>query len=146
MISKKDLKDYIKIFEDSQLQVLELEDQEGMRILMEKPQPSEVETQVVTVAQPEVKQTSTVVETANVKDSSKVITSPMFGVFYSASSPDSQPFVTVGKSVNKGETVCIVEAMKIMNEITAEESGVITEILVNNGDVVEYGQPLFKLK
>ena len=60
-------------------------------------------------------------------------------------SPDSEPFVTVGKKVNKGDVVCIVEAMKLMNEITAEQSGTISEICVNNGDIVEYGQTLFKI-
>lgn len=147
MISKKDLKDYIDIFENSGLQVLELEDEEGMRILMEKPQSAD-EPQVVTIpaATPVTEKKEEVITTAPSVDNSKVITSPMFGVFYSAASPESNPFVSVGKRVNKGDVVCIVEAMKIMNEITAEENGIITEILVNNGDVVEYGQPLFKLQ
>lgn len=145
MISKNDLKDYIKIFEDSSLAVLELEDEDGMRILMEKPQVEEREVQVVT--QPVVSQVAAenVVCKKMETDNSKVIKSPMVGVFYSAASPDSEPFVSVGKTVRKGEVVCIVEAMKIMNEITAEESGVITEILVENGDVVEYNQPLFRI-
>jgi acetyl-CoA carboxylase biotin carboxyl carrier protein len=69
----------------------------------------------------------------------------MVGVFYAAPSPDSKAFVSVGQEVKKGDTVCIIEAMKIMNEITAEESGVITEVLVNDGDVVEYGQPMFRI-
>lgn len=69
----------------------------------------------------------------------------MVGVFYSAPAPDRPPFVSVGDTVNKGDVICIIEAMKIMNEITADESGTITEILVENGDVVEYDQPLFKI-
>ena len=69
----------------------------------------------------------------------------MVGVFYSAPNPDSKPFISVGQTVNKGDVVCIIEAMKIMNEITADESGKVTEVLVKNGDVVEYGQPLFRI-
>ena len=75
-----------------------------------------------------------------------VIKSPMVGTFYQASSPESPPFVNVGDSVNTDTTVCIIEAMKVMNEIPAELSGTIKEVLVENGDAVEYGQPLFKVK
>lgn len=76
----------------------------------------------------------------------KEIKSPMVGVFYAAASPDSDPYVQVGQAVKKGDTLCIIEAMKLMNEINAEESGVITEICVKNGDLVQFGQPLFKIK
>ena len=74
------------------------------------------------------------------------VKSPMVGVFYSSPSPDSEPYVTVGSRVKKGDVLCIIEAMKLMNEITAETDGEITEICVNNGDIVEYGQPLFCMK
>lgn len=74
------------------------------------------------------------------------IESPMVGVFYAAPSPDSEPYVSVGSKINKGDVVCIIEAMKLMNEVTAEKSGTITEICVENGQVVEYGQPLFLIK
>ncbi len=73
----------------------------------------------------------------------KTIDCPMVGVFYTAPSPEADPYVKVGSQVNKGDVVCIIEAMKLMNEITATESGTIQEILVENGDIVEYGQPLF---
>ena len=76
----------------------------------------------------------------------KEIKSPMVGVFYAAASPDSDPYVQVGQAVKKGDTLCIIEAMKLMNEINAEESGVITEICVKNGDLVQFGQPLCKIK
>lgn len=76
----------------------------------------------------------------------KEIKSPMVGVFYAAASPDSAPYVQVGQAVKKGDTLCVIEAMKLMNEINAEESGVITEICVKNGDLVQFGQPLFKIK
>ena len=73
------------------------------------------------------------------------ILSPMPGTFYSAPSPEAEPFVKAGDAVKKGQTLCIVEAMKIMNEIEAEGNGVISEILIKNGDPVEYNQPLFKI-
>ena len=85
-------------------------------------------------------------ETIKPKDDSIIIKAPFAGVFYSASSPKSQPFVKVGSTVNKGDVVCIVEAMKLMNEITADVSGTITEICAQNEGIVEYGQVLFKLK
>jgi len=69
--------------------------------------------------------------------------SPMPGTFYLASSPDADPFVKEGDSISEGDTLCIIEAMKIMNEIEAEQNGTITEILVENGKPVEYNQPLF---
>jgi acetyl-CoA carboxylase biotin carboxyl carrier protein len=73
----------------------------------------------------------------------KVIKSPMVGTFYRASAPGAEPFVSVGASVSEGQTVCVIEAMKLMNEIPADVSGVIKEILVENGQPVEFGQPLF---
>ena len=77
------------------------------------------------------------------KTTSKEILSPMPGTFYSASSPDSSPFVKEGDKVSKGDSLCIIEAMKIMNEIEAEESGTILKLLVEDGNAVDYNQPLF---
>jgi acetyl-CoA carboxylase biotin carboxyl carrier protein len=74
------------------------------------------------------------------------IVSPMVGTFYNAPSPDSAPFVEVGKEVNADTVVCIIEAMKVMNEIKAEVSGVVTEVLVENGKPVEFGKPLFRVR
>src|SRR5687768_5918650 len=75
----------------------------------------------------------------------RVIKAPMVGTFYRAASPDAKAFVEVGQAVKEGETVCIIEAMKLMNEIEADASGVVKAILVENGQPVEYGQPLFIL-
>jgi acetyl-CoA carboxylase biotin carboxyl carrier protein len=72
-----------------------------------------------------------------------VVKSPMVGTFYRAPSPEAKPFVEVGQSVKEGDTLCVIEAMKLMNEIEADASGVIQAILVENGQPVEYGQPLF---
>ncbi len=75
-----------------------------------------------------------------------IVRSPMVGTFYSASTPDAEPFVSVGKVVKEEDALCIIEAMKLMNEIKAEVAGTITEILVKNGHAVEYDQPLFHIK
>jgi acetyl-CoA carboxylase biotin carboxyl carrier protein len=76
----------------------------------------------------------------------KVIKSPMVGTFYRSASPGAKPFVEVGSSISEGEPVCIIEAMKIMNEIEADTSGKITRILCENGQAVEFGQPLFMVE
>ena len=73
------------------------------------------------------------------------IKSPMVGVFYSAPSPESEPFVTRGTKVKKGDTLCIIEAMKLMNEVVAERDGEIVEVLPKSGELVEFGQVLFRI-
>ncbi|EWM51376.1 acetyl-CoA carboxylase, biotin carboxyl carrier protein [Bordetella holmesii 70147] len=72
-----------------------------------------------------------------------VVKAPMVGTFYRSPNPGSAPFVDVGQTVKEGDALCIIEAMKLLNEIEADKSGVIKEILVENGEPVEYGQPLF---
>lgn len=84
------------------------------------------------------------VEAPQVEDG-VMITSPFVGTFYRAGSPENPPFVEVGQSIRKGQVVCIVEAMKLMNEIEAEVDGKLIEVLVKNGEHVEYGQPLFRM-
>ena len=79
-------------------------------------------------------------------DGTITIDSPMVGTFYSASSPDADPFLSAGDSVKPETVACIIEAMKVFNEIKAEVSGKVTEVLVENGQSVEFGQPLFKVK
>ncbi|WP_420912522.1 acetyl-CoA carboxylase biotin carboxyl carrier protein [Listeria floridensis] len=75
-----------------------------------------------------------------------VITSPMVGTFYTSGSPGDEAFVQVGSSVSSNTVVCVIEAMKLFNDITADMNGEIAEILVSNGELVEYGQPLFKVR
>ncbi|RTL40411.1 MAG: acetyl-CoA carboxylase biotin carboxyl carrier protein [Burkholderiales bacterium] len=75
-----------------------------------------------------------------------VVKSPMVGTFYRASSPNAKPFAEVGQAVKEGEAICIIEAMKIMNEIEADKSGTITKVLCENGQAVEFGQPLFVIE
>ena len=82
-------------------------------------------------------------KTSTADDAGEKVLSPMPGVFYSAQSPDKPPFVSEGDQVKIGQTLCIIESMKIMNEIESEQSGTIKKILVNNSDPVEFNQPLF---
>ena len=78
-------------------------------------------------------------------DNKDAISSPMVGTFYRAASPDSAPFIDIGSTVKKGETLCIIEAMKILNEIESDKEGTISKILIENGQPVEFGQPLFEI-
>jgi len=75
----------------------------------------------------------------------QLVTSPVVGIYYAAPSPDSDPFIRIGSTVEKGAPLCIIEAMKLMNEVTSPWSGVVLEILAENGQRVEYGQPLFRI-
>lgn len=85
----------------------------------------------------------TAASATEVQYSGKVVKSPLVGTFYIAPSEDAEPYVRVGDTVKKGQTLAIVEAMKLMNEIESDYDGVVTEVLVQNGEPVEYGQPLF---
>ncbi|MSQ56341.1 MAG: acetyl-CoA carboxylase biotin carboxyl carrier protein [Limnohabitans sp.] len=80
------------------------------------------------------------------KASGHIVKSPMVGTFYCSASPGGKPFVEVGDSIKQGETICIIEAMKILNEIECDFTGTITKILAENGQAVEYGQPLFVIE
>lgn len=144
---------------NSKLESFEIEFPDGVKISMTKQ--SEKNISVVTAEQmiPTTVELPTVVEkketslcqTAENKqedksEDMKIITSPMVGTFYASSSPDKPAFVQVGDHVQKGQVLCIVEAMKLMNEIESEFDGEIVEICVKDEDIVEYGMPLFKLK
>lgn len=147
----KEIKQIVDLMKRSSLTEFELQEQDfKLRICRSS---GETVTMVqaaapVAVAQPAVAPQATTAAPAaeTVDDPSKWIKSPMVGTFYAAPSPDSDSFVKVGDKVTESTVVCILEAMKVMNEITAERSGTIAEIMVENGDSVEYGQPLFRLK
>lgn len=96
---------------------------------------------VAAVPHEEVASTETVVDFNHIFE----VKSPMVGIFYAAPNPDAEPFVKIGSKVKKGDVLCIIEAMKLMNEITAENDGEIVDICVSSGQVVEYSQPLFKM-
>jgi acetyl-CoA carboxylase biotin carboxyl carrier protein len=143
------IRELVRMLEESSLTLLEIEE-EGTRIRLEKSvSPSQVsmEGEPPACASP----LSPAVPSADVPPAGinytnlKEIKSPMIGVFYEAPSPGAEPFVRPGAVVKKGDVLCILEAMKIMNEITAEEDGQIIDVCVNNGEIVEYSQTLFKI-
>ena len=107
---------------------------------------------VQNIINPPVETNQTITAIDNVKDKSKelpdgdIITSPMVGTFYRSASPESKPFVEKGQKVSKGDTLCILEAMKMMNQVNAETGGTIIDILVDDAEPVEFGQPLFVIK
>ena len=142
MIDIETLKEYIKVLEDCSLAEIEISDEEDSIRLAK---PSSDSPVAVLSAQGAAPQAPAAAASSAPAASGNAIKSPMVGVFYAAPAPDRPPFVSVGDTVNKGDVVCIIEAMKIMNEITADKSGTITEILVENGDVVEFDQPLFNI-
>jgi acetyl-CoA carboxylase biotin carboxyl carrier protein len=164
MFKLSEIKELIKLVDQSTLQELEIEN-EGARLLIRKP--NKTESMVVSASPVQyaynpstpaaysppvnsfVQEASSITDNAQSKQAESnlhTIISPMVGTFYQSSSPGSAPFVSVGSKVDDKTVVCIIEAMKLMNEIEAEVKGEIVEILVNNGQLVEYGQPLFLVK
>jgi len=146
----KEIKELIEIFDESNLTKLSIKENE-FKIELDKTSQVTIATQTP-VAQPAPAQTTT---TPTISEAPQApandenvdyIKSPMVGTFYQAPSPESPAYVKVGDKVKAGQTVCIVEAMKIMNEITAEFDCEILEILVEDGQAVEFDTPLFKVK
>ncbi len=134
----------------SNIEELEIEFPEGMKISMKKnvavvPAQQVVAQQSTNIPAVQSIQTTQLIQ-EEPKEEYKEIKSPMVGTFYSKPSPDKEEFVKVGDKVKKGQVVCIIEAMKLMNEIEAEFDGEVVEVCLNDGDAVEYGKPLFKLK
>lgn len=157
MLKVEDIHELIKLIDQSSIDEFTYEN-EGTKVTMKKSDGLAVATpavqapavqpapqvQVETAAKTEAStQTNEPVENKNYDHE---IVSPMVGTFYSASNPESPNFVNVGSQVSEDTVVCIVEAMKLFNEIEAEISGEIVEVLVENGELVEYGQPLFRVK
>lgn len=117
-------------------------EENGVKIKLKK----ESQTISVPVVSPEVHARVITAEESVPETGTKVVVSPLVGTFYAAPSEDAEPFVKVGDIVKKGQTLAIVEAMKLMNEIESDYDGVIEEILVENGQPVEFNQPLFRVK
>lgn len=142
--------DYIeklaKIVADNELTEISLEDgEQAITIRKDLPEVIAASAPVVSPAvapAPAVTASAPSVEPNAEAKKGNAITSPMVGTFYSKPAPDAEPFVKLGDSISTGDTVCIVEAMKMMNEIESEFSGKIIEICVSDGEPVEYGQPL----
>lgn len=144
----KDIKAIIDLMKKNDLSVFEME-KDGFRLKLQKglaDQPIVVSTTaaptVTNGPAPALPAATSAVEDSTLRD----IVSPMVGTFYHAASPDASPFVDVGTKVNEDTVVCIIEAMKVMNEIKAEISGVIAEVVAENGKPVQFGQALFKVR
>lgn len=134
-MNTSDIEKIIKIFEGANISHLDLEI-DNIKIKLDKKETPVVASQPVVASAP--LQNEVVVET-----SGEIVTSPLVGTYYQAPSSDADAFVKVGSRVNKGDKLCIIEAMKVMNEITAPCDGVVKEICVENEKMVEYGQKLF---
>ncbi|ULL15451.1 acetyl-CoA carboxylase biotin carboxyl carrier protein [Paenibacillus sp. H1-7] len=163
MFKLSEIKELIKLIDQTSLQELEIES-EGSRLLIRKPNKTESvvvaaapvqQTFTPVIGQPAVQQTTAQVSAAAPAPAAAAqaadaglhtIVSPMVGTFYEAPSPGAASFVSKGSSVKEKTVVCIIEAMKLMNEIEAEIKGEIVEVLVENGQLVEYGQPLFRVR
>ncbi|BBH21113.1 biotin carboxyl carrier protein of acetyl-CoA carboxylase [Paenibacillus baekrokdamisoli] len=160
MFKLSEIKELIKLVDQTSVQELEIEN-EGARLLIRKPGKTEVvNVQSASIVptymqayqppatQPEVASTAQAPAAAQpaITTNYHQIVSPMVGTFYHASSPENGPFVKVGDRIHEKSVVCILEAMKLMNELEAEVRGEIVEILVQNGQLVEFGQPLFLVK
>ena len=135
-----------KVLADNSLTEISLED--GEQAITLRKEVMGVAAPVVAAPAPQQVQTVSASSAAEQKEvkKGKPLTSPMVGTFYSAPSPDAEPFVKVGQTVKEGDVVCIVEAMKLMNEIEAEFAGKITEICVQDGQPVEFGQVLMYIE
>ncbi|MFO7975881.1 MAG: acetyl-CoA carboxylase biotin carboxyl carrier protein [Candidatus Hydrogenedentota bacterium] len=148
------LQELLHIFEASELSEIEIEE-DGTRIRLKKGgsvQPSVPSYPVMAAPQLDMSASSGAAQTASQNagtaedDSTATITSPMVGVFYVAPAPDQPPFVKPGDIVQEQQTVCIVEAMKLMNEVTTQFRAKILKVLAENGEPVEFGQPLFAVE
>ena len=144
----KDIKAIIDLMKRNDLSVFEME-KDGFRLKLQKglgDQPIVVSTAAPAAPAPALTNgpasAPVAAEAGNLKD----ITSPMVGTFYRGAAPDAPPFVDVGTKVNEDTVVCIIEAMKVMNEIKAETSGVIAEVVAENSKPVQFGQALFKVR
>jgi acetyl-CoA carboxylase biotin carboxyl carrier protein len=155
MLNISEVKELIKLIDDSSISNF-LYEQDGVKVEIKKNYGETIVSAPVitkTVQQEEATTKEVAIESVDTETSAKTndenlhkITSPMVGTFYQSASPDAAAFVKVGDKVTKDTVVCIVEAMKLFNEITAEVDGEIVEILVKDGELVEYGEPLFLVK
>ena len=144
------IKEIIELVESSGVAEIEIhEGEDSVRISRYPNSISPLMQQPITSPSLPTGQSTNVAATPTVPDNKPkghLITSPMVGTFYRAPSPTSKVFVEEGQSVSEGDTLCIIEAMKILNQITADKAGIVTQILVENGAPVEYGEPLFVIE
>ncbi len=148
----KEMKELLQLMSENGLTEIELE-KDGLKIRLRKGV-SGIEQTYVQDARPpasaprpaEAAESREAARAAASAAKIATIKSPMVGTFYAAPAPDAPPFVQVGSSIEAGQVICIIEAMKLMNEIKSEVRGRVVEVLVNNGDPVEFGQPLFRVE
>ena len=143
----KEIKDLITIINNTDIETVEIE-KNDIRIMITKASSRNNNTnnrtpKIEKIVHQEIVE---IQEEKIIDENIYIVRSPMVGTFYSSSSPDAGPFVKVGDKIDNGQTLCIIEAMKTMNEIESETSGEIVEILVNDEDIVEYGQALMKVR
>ena len=140
----KELKEVIAIFEESGLSELELE-REGVRLRLRR---GEVAVEGLREKGPREAEAPSARPEGKAPAQAELweVTSPMVGTFYSAAAPDTEPFVEVGTRIEPGEVVCIIEAMKLMNEVKSDVGGIVREVAVENGQAVEFGEVLFRLE
>ncbi|SDB21591.1 acetyl-CoA carboxylase biotin carboxyl carrier protein [Ruminococcaceae bacterium FB2012] len=145
-MNESNIRKYAELMKELGLTALEINESTGNVRLERTPAPAAaVSAPSAPVPAPAPAQSAAPVEPNPAGDVIRV-KSPMVGVFYAAPAENAEPFVKVGDKVSKGQTLCIVEAMKLMNELPAEQEGIITEICVENGQVVDYGMTLFEMK
>jgi len=144
-VNLKEIKEMLKLMEENNLMELEIE-KEGLRIRLKKSSASDGQS-IPVIIEKENKQkpqSDSSREQASVVSINTVeIKAPMVGTFYRAPGPEAPPYIEVGQRIEPGQVICVIEAMKLMNEIKSEIKGKITEILTENADPVEFGQPLF---
>ena len=140
------LKTLIDLVSESNVSELEITEAEGkVRIVKSSGAPVLMQQSAAMAPVPIAAAVPAAVEVA-AAPAGHAVKSPMVGTFFRSSSPGAKPFIEVGNVVKEGETICIIEAMKILNEIEADKSGTVTKILCENGQAVEYGQPLFMIE
>ena len=130
---------------NSKLSSIDIDFPDGTKISMKKNENAEAAIKTVVVENKEVKSEESESTKLSNENVGNVVKSPMVGTFYIKPNPSAEPYVEVGKRVKKGDVLCIVEAMKIMNEIESEFDGEIAEIFVKDGEAVEYAKPLFRI-
>lgn len=141
----EDIKKLIDDMGNSKLTEISIDFPDGTKIGMKKEVKVVEKLQEKNIQHIEQKEVNEIVETETQEDNCKIVKSPMVGTFYLKPDPNSNPYVEIGKKVKKGDILCIIEAMKLMNEIESEFDGEIIEIMVKDGESVEYGKPLFKI-
>jgi len=144
-----EIKKILELMKEHDLSEFEME-RDGMKISLKKGQPVQIQPTpgpvmmpVTPLMQPE---NTAAEDSEDLRDTFETIVSPIVGTFFASASPESPPYVEVGQSIKENDVLCIIEAMKVMNEIQSEISGIVREIMVANGEPVEYGQPLFRIE